>query len=41
MDPDEIAELAEPLALQSDDEDEAQGEVKSQDNNEEEADEEP
>jgi hypothetical protein len=41
MDPDEIAALAEPLALQSDDEDEAQGEVESQVNNEEEADEEP
>jgi hypothetical protein len=41
MDPDEIAALVEPLALQSDDEDEAQDEVESQDNEEEKADEEP
>ncbi len=41
MDPDEIAALAEPLALQSDDEYEAQDEVELQDDNEEEADEEP
>jgi hypothetical protein len=34
MDPDEITTLAEPLALQSDDEDDAQDEVKSQDNKE-------
>jgi hypothetical protein len=41
MDPDKVAALAEPLALQSDDEDEAQDEVELQDDNEEEADEEP
>jgi hypothetical protein len=41
MDPDEIPALAEPLALQSDDEYEAQDKVELQDNNEEEADEEP
>jgi hypothetical protein len=41
MDPDEIAALAEPLALPSDDKYEAQDEVKLQDDNEEEADEEP
>jgi hypothetical protein len=41
MDPDEIAALAEPLALQSDDEDEAQDEVELQDDEEEEPDEEP
>jgi hypothetical protein len=41
MDPDEIATLAEPLALQSDDEDEAQDGVELQDDEEEEADEKP
>jgi hypothetical protein len=41
IDPDEIAALAEPLALPSDDKYEAQDEVKLQDDNEEEADEEP
>jgi hypothetical protein len=40
-DPDEIAALGEPLALQSDDEDEAQDEAELQDDEEEEADEEP